>query len=474
MPPKFKIKNVTLPVILLTALFLRLYKIKEIFPFDFDQQAPAFAAYDFFVNHKITLIGQELSFPGLFIGPLYNWIQFIPYRLCNLTPDCIPYFSIILGLLSIGLLFLVLKKIFNNKTALIVSSIYAFSFAAISYEIGINGNSFLFLSSIGLLFSLYQYFLGKNMYLVIGALIAGIATVNFNPVFIFSTATFFITGFFRKKRDPLIFMSGIFVFLLNYIPLVIFNFRHNNILATSLINFAHQESLKINYFSKTLFISRNIVLPFYSNFLFQNANLIFTIFTLLFILFALLLIFRRKNSFFPKFVSNLDFNQRFYFLFPLWIIIPILGLTFYKGHIPDYYFQQTLLAFIILVALAVRQNIIIFLIFTSAFLFFNLKTISNYHTVVNYQIKKEAVNFITYDSKGESFNVYYDMPQGLNTGYGYLFKVKGQEPQEGGKNLYILEFSDPHQFSLSKYFKSFPDKKITVMVIGFVHVVSVK
>src|SRR3989338_2029256 len=72
-------KFAKLALIIIIALSLRISKIEAAFPFDFDQQVPAATAYDFFVNHKITLIGQELSFPGFFIGPLYNWVQFIPY-----------------------------------------------------------------------------------------------------------------------------------------------------------------------------------------------------------------------------------------------------------------------------------------------------------------------------------------------------------------------------------------------------------
>src|SRR3989344_7054588 len=104
---KFLHKNGPILLILVIALVLRLYKIDKGFPFDFDQQVPAEAAYEFFVNHKLTLIGQELSFKGFFLGPLHNWIQFIPYRICSLKPDCVPYFYILIGILTINILSLV-------------------------------------------------------------------------------------------------------------------------------------------------------------------------------------------------------------------------------------------------------------------------------------------------------------------------------------------------------------------------------
>src|SRR3989338_4747027 len=321
-------------LILLAALILRIYKIEQAFPFDFDQQIPAEAAYNFFINHKITLIGQELSFKGFFLGYLHNWIQVIPYGICNLKPDCVPYFYILIGIITIIILYLVVKKIFDTKTAIISSSIYAISFSAISFERGVNSNYFLFLSSIGLLFCLYKYFSGENKFLIFGAFIAGLAVVNFNPVFIFSAMTFFLFALMRSKRGVHVFIIAGFAFLINYFPLVIFNFRHDNILWNNLLNFISQNTTKA-----------------------------------------------------------------------------------------DYYFQQALLPIIIFVSLVLRKNFVIFLLFTFVFLFMNIHRAINYNTVINYKIKKDAVNFIINDSKGETFNVYYQLPLAHSTGYSSLFKL---------------------------------------------------
>ena len=92
----------------------------------------------------------------------------------------------------------------------------------------------------------------------------------------------------------------------------------------------------------------------------------------------------------------------------------------------------------------------------------------------NYRVKKQAVDYVIDDSGNRSFNVYYDMPFGLNTGYSYLFKVLGKNPQEGGENLYILELIRPSQFELVKYLKAFKDKQIFVKVIGFIHLIVIK
>ena len=446
--------------ILLAALILRIYKIEQAFPFDFDQQIPAEAAYNFFINHKITLIGQELSFKGFFLGSLHNWIQFIPYGICNLKPDCVPYFYILIGIITIIILYLVVKKIFDTKTAIISSSIYAISFSAISFERGVNSNYFLFLSSIGLLFCLYKYFSGENKFLIFGAFIAGLAVVNFNPVFIFSAMTFFLFALMRSKRGVHVFIIAGFAFLINYFPLVIFNFRHDNILWNNLLNFISQNTTKADYFSRFIFLVKNVSIPFYSYYLFQSGGLVFSFISLIIIAFGIYLVVRSKNI--------------FYLFLPIWVIVVILGFVFYKGWVPDYYFQQALLPIIIFVSLVLRKNFVIFLLFTFVFLFMNIHRAINYNTVINYKIKKDAVNFIINDSKGETFNVYYQLPLAHSTGYSSLFKLFEKLPQEGGKNLYIFEFKNSPDYLKYIYQKSFPKNKVEVGFDHFVKIVSVK
>jgi|SRR3989344_2518616 len=457
---RFFKKNIPLLFIILLAIALRIYKINYAFPFDYDQEVPALAAYDFFINHKITLIGQGLSFEGFFLGPLHNWIQFIPYGFCNLKPDCVPYFYLAISIVALVLFYKVIKKIFGNKTAIIASSIYAISFEAISFERGVNSNYFLFLSSVGLLLCLYKYFLGKDKYLVFGAFIAGIATVNFNPIYIFSTLAFFITALVRKSGKLMTFSIALLAFLINYFPLVIFNARHDNILWNSFIGFINQNTGVPNYFDKFVFLIKNVVVSFYSHYLFQSANIIFILLTIAFVFLGVINIIKIRN--------------KFLLFFPIWILVVLFGFTFYKGWVPSYYFQQTLLSLIVIISLAIRRNFIYFLIFISFFLFVNIQKAIDYNTVINYMVKKDAVNYVIGDSQGETFNVYYQIPLVHNTGYPFLLKIFGGLPQEGGRNLYIFEFEEPSDSLKLKYQKVFPGKKVDVGFDKFVKIVSIK
>lgn len=460
----FTTKNLTkyfpFLIVLLIGAFLRFVKIGQFFIFDYDQQVSAQAAYDFFVNHKLTLIGQELSFEGFFLGPIHNWIQFIPYGACKLLPDCVPYFFGIIGLTTSIIFYFLIKKIIDAKTALIASAIYLISTASISNEWNINSNYFLFLSSVGLLFCLYRFFSGKNIYFVLGAGIGGLATANFNPVYIFSVFAFFVASLTQKKKNYLIYALAFGAFLINYIPLIIFDFRHNNILLISIKNFANQSVANSDYLGKIIFLIKDVIVPYYSNFIFQNTNLFFILLTVFLIILGIRTAINSQN--------------KVLLFLPLWILMTFSGFIFYKGHIPDYYFLQTVLPFIILISIAIRKNIFILLLVSSLFFYANISRVIFAQSSSGYQFKKTIISYVINDSQGKTFNVYYQMPLGLNTGYDYLFKVLGGNPREGGENLYILELINPNRFDITKYLKAFRDKQVSVKVIGFMNIVSVK
>lgn len=455
-------------LILIIGLFLRLYKIGQAFPFDHDQEVVAASAFDFFKHSKLTLIGQELSFPGFFLGPLHNWIGFIPHGLCNLQPDCVPYFYLTIGIATIIALFATVTKIFDRKTATVAATVYALSFVSIGFERGASSNFFLALSQVGLFFCLWKFFKGKKPYLIFGSAIAGLATVNFNPVFIFSSVAFFAASLLKKKKQLKPYIFAVLAFLINYLPLVIFNFRHENILLKSLGNFVSQNAAQSDlitqvtnlFIERLLYLAKSVAIPFYSYYLFQRASPILIAFTLVAITFGLYFILKTR--------------EKFLLFIPIWIFTTILGFAFYSGPIPDYYFMQTLMPAIILVSLFATRNLIFLTVFLSLFLFTNFAAAQNYSTIINYGIKKQAVNYITNDAQGKSFNVYYDLPRGLNTGYSYLFKAKGREPQEGGQNLYIIDFKDPREFDLKKYQSSFSAKNVQVTTFGYLYVVSIK
>ncbi|GEM_PF-6619701 len=453
-----KPQTLFLIVLFLTSLVLRLYRV-SLAPFDHDQQIPAQFAYDFFRLHKTSLIGQELSFMGFFLGPLHNTLELIPYGFCKLDPVCVPYFYTFVGALIIISLYLIVKSVFNKKTAIISSAFFSIAYAAINHERAINSNFFLVLSQGLLLYCLHKYFQNKNYYLPLAAFVCGIAVVNFNPVFIFSALTFAAISLLRRKKEIYIYAVSAIAFGINYLPLIVFNLRHQNLLLNNFKVFMEKSAgLPVNL-DRILFVSKDIVLPFYTNFFFQSRQPFFAIITLLLIIVGAKIVLKEKN---------------YYLYLPLLIIVTFVSFIFYQGQVSEYYFWPTLLPVVILVAKTLQKNTALLISFLLLFIYSNLNYLYKEESHVNLKIKKEVVSYIEEDTSTKSFKLYNDMPRGLNTGYDYLFKIAKSQPVPDGENLYILAFGKPELFYMENYYKTFRNQDINLKVFGYVEVVSVK
>lgn len=430
------------------------------FSFDHDQEVAANAAYEFIKFGKLSLIGQELSAQGIFIGPLHNFIQFIPYSICSLKPDCVPYFYVTLGLITTFIFFLVSKRIISRKVAIIAAGFHAASFVIIGNERGPSSNYFLFLVSTIILFVLYKYLQNQDKFLILGAFLGGLAVVNFNPIFIFTLSAYFLIAVFKKPLKVKIILLSLLAAAINITPLFLFNLRHQNILYHSFLKFITQNQNSENFIERFIFIVKDVLIPYYSNFLFQKNELIYLIITISILL---------AGSY-----SIIKSQRKIYKFLPIWILITVAGLTFFPRSIPDYYFVQTLPAFILIISLWLSKRFYAFLFISFLFLFTNINQAINYNPGISYKFKKAITSFVISDSARESFNVYYDFPPGLNTGYKYLFKAYDRIPQEGSKNLYILDFSNPTNFKLKKYYKTFSDKRVNIKTVDSMKIIIVK
>lgn len=446
--------------ILILAIPLKFGKLQYFFYFDYDQEVVANSAYEFWVNHKISLIGQELSFKGFFLGPLHNWIGFVPYKICSLKPDCFPYFYIFLSLLTTLVFYKFLQKIISNKCAVIGSGLFVFSMFQKEMDVSGNSNYFLFICSIVLAYTLYQYLKGKDFYLIAGSFIAGIAVINFNPVFIFSSLAYFISAIiFRRKQKTLIVIAASIAFLINSLPLVIFNLRHQNILFYSLQEFLKERAGDGPSFSKFPFLAKDLLLNYYSHYIFKRTEPIFLLFTLIIFFVGLVIILRQKD--------------RYVLFFPILIALTLAGFFFYKGPVFDYYFQQTLVAFTIIFIFAVRKNYLLFIISSTLIITSNLHYFNSIKFGIDYLVKKEAVKYIV-ETSSTPFSVRYELPVGYQTGYAYLLKIYNANILDSSKYFHVIVYQPQNDFFKEKYYFKFGNKDVNIKDIGYLHVVSVK
>src|SRR3972149_9770528 len=87
-------------LIISLGLFLRTWQFESRLAFDFDNEFFAWEAKKILVDKKLTLIGQEASTGGVFIGPLYTYISTLAYALFDMDPVAGGVVAVIFGVVT--------------------------------------------------------------------------------------------------------------------------------------------------------------------------------------------------------------------------------------------------------------------------------------------------------------------------------------------------------------------------------------
>src|SRR5437667_10490857 len=96
-------------------LFLRIYKLNELMPFIGDQGWFYISARDMLINHTIPLVGIASSHPWLHQGALWTYILASIFWIFNFNPIIPAYFTSILDVLTIIIIYKVVSNMFSAK-----------------------------------------------------------------------------------------------------------------------------------------------------------------------------------------------------------------------------------------------------------------------------------------------------------------------------------------------------------------------
>lgn len=118
-------------IIISLALFLRLYKIENRAPFDWDQNRD-YAVISSITSGKPVLIGPVAKGEGgFFLGPLYYYLVVPTYKLMGGSPVSLPITSAILDVLAIVLIIIFLRKSLGDFSTLVLAFVWCISWFAI-------------------------------------------------------------------------------------------------------------------------------------------------------------------------------------------------------------------------------------------------------------------------------------------------------------------------------------------------------
>lgn len=214
--------------ILLLGFFLRIYNLQGLFYYSHDNDLAGWFIKDVLVNHHLRLIGQETSTHGIFIGPIFYYLQIPFYLLSGLDPIGGTLLVALLGTLTVWSFFYVFSKIWNKTTGQVGASIYAISFYTILNDREIVPTMPVILWSLWFFFGIWLLIRSKQKlaWPILGILLGLIWHLNFALVLL--TPLMVIARMLKRIKLDLksITIGLLFCFLLS-IPLIAFEVRHN-------------------------------------------------------------------------------------------------------------------------------------------------------------------------------------------------------------------------------------------------------
>ena len=445
-----KIKWLLLAIIVL-AIFLRVFNVKNTLLFHFDQGYHGLAIREIWEHRSIKLLGHKTDVEGIYHSSIFYYSMLPLYLLSSWDPAGVSMALAFLDGLSVIFIFLAAKKMFNKRVGFIAALLYAVSYSAISYSRWLSNVTLIPFFS-----SLVLYFLAKSKgrdvkdfscAIFIGGLIAqfnGAIGFFFLPLFL-AYALYFRKGLFNKKVNMLVY---IFAYLIPQIPLVLFDLRHNFLITISIYkHFLEGGSLSINsggLLANLLLLSRETLNIFFYKV--PAAGLI--------ILFWLIYLigdnWKKKNK------SSASVKPLFF-----GILIMFLCLVYYQGI--NGFFMVGLIPFLVLlvawsidVLLSEKKTkllgkvIIISVLMINLFHYrgffkpgFNLVPIGT-SNLITLQDRIGAIDFMYRIADGESFKTEtYIIPYYQEQPWDYLFKSYALKkynylPSEDGERTFII------------------------------------
>lgn len=342
-------------VLFLFHIYFSFYNLEKWAVFGWDQVDNAWAAARILLAHKYPLLGMVAKQnSGIYIGPLYYYLVALFYFFTRLDPLASPILAGSTSLVSFWVIYYVSKRMFSGSVALMSCFIYTFSsyitqFERIQWPVN-------FIAPIGLLifYFLYKILSGDVKYFIHLAIGVGVSfhihfTSVFYPIIILAAL-------------PFVPMSGAtFTYIALSIPIGILF-----LLPQIIYYLQSQQSHGVGLYSTYL---ETYYHGFHLRRMLQISHDAFIKFqTVLEIPYTAL----RNGAFFyiPIFIFTYLYKKvsknrlKLCYLLILWILVPWIAFTTYKGELSDYYFSSQLYIAVIVFAsvtvrLWLRKNLVV-------------------------------------------------------------------------------------------------------------------
>ncbi len=427
----FKLANKELRVvslIILISIFFRFYQLELNFPFSWDQERDALEVWKIIKEGDLTLIGPSAAgFDTFYLGPLWYYLLAPFYFIFKMDPIGAAFFASLTGVITTIFIYFVFKKLSSRREAIIGSLIWAILPNRTAWNpmlIPLLCTILIFLN-----FKITQY---KKNFIIWAFLLTGLGLqVHFQSVFFLPLLL--ISLFYYRKQNKLPvkhLIIGPFLFLLTFMPIIFFDLRHDFLNTKGIANLffgKHGSSFSNDIFAHLQLILQQFVRPIHLSF-FPFLNKGETVSGALILSLSFIGIYLAKIS------------QSLKVIILTLIMLPPLILSFYKGQLSEYYFTVSIVPVLfgvtILGGIICKRSIGKLIIVLSLILIFLLRLnslLSNSfypdYKISSLYYKKQVVKFIVSEKIDPIFNISYTSVVNENSGFAYLFKLYGREPQ---------------------------------------------
>ena len=437
----FKVKKIwPILLILILACLLRIYKLEELFYFTYDESVPAFVGRRLILWHHIPLIGGVTPF-GFHLAPYFYWFLSIILWIGNLNPLAWGSTAALISIFTTYLFYKVGSSLSSKKVGFTVAVIWSFSYIANIYDRHLWALYWGPMLSLITLFCLINIIKGREkfVYILSIALALGLASDPSNLVFVFLAIIAWIFFKVPFKKSTLV---GIFIIIFSFLPLAIFDLRHNFANIKPFFEFwqtgKNNPQFEISRLTQnTLIFPRaflRLIYPFVDNEIAKQYSYCpsfiqqkYQVLPALLVLFSLLIIITFIIWSF-KYQQNVGWR-----LIAILIILYYLGIQLYGTVFQADIFEHYLTGLFAVFLLIIENTLSKFsnkpwLAILAVFVFLNLYKLSTAQNNHGLKYKKQAVEFTSNNIKNQKFSLESHSSCWRFSGYRYLFAAYGQEP----------------------------------------------
>ena len=120
-------RNIAILIIFLAILFVRIYKIPQLFYFGIDEEYQSLLGWSIVKDFHLIWIGLSAGSTGFYVGPGLVYLHSLLLFISRGDPVVLAYSASFIGLLTTVTLYLCVNNLFNNKIAIIATTLYGFS-----------------------------------------------------------------------------------------------------------------------------------------------------------------------------------------------------------------------------------------------------------------------------------------------------------------------------------------------------------